>query len=402
MEVLTEPLTVCSGCGASDLIGLFDLPDFPHIGVFLDDPAESVNFPLIDNSLNFCSTCGHIQLGATVDPSFLYTISFQHQTSQSASATQANEFLFEFVRKVYTDREFPQTVVEIGCNDTFLLKQFIDQGAVAVGVDPILEGRESEFRSAIGEEYSDRFRVIGNFVEKVDFEAELGLTPDLFISNFVFEHIRDPLTVTAALIEQMDDNSVCIIGVPGSEFMVYNSRFDQLSHQHYQQFNMTSFQRMIVRAGGEVIATTVNFSNWGQIIVAFRRATTSIDPENLSSPYSLAQVQESKELFDGHIDSLRRRLDLLNNKPTVGFGAAQNFPVFAYFCGYDLPIDEILDDHPLRQNRYFPHLPYRITAPEDSYSGFVGILTGPDYSRVLVPRMAQLGFDHILVPFSAN
>ena len=354
MEVLTDPLTVCSGCGSNDLNGLFDLPAFPHIGVFLDDPAESVEFPLIDNSLNFCSLCGHIQLGVTVDPAFLYTISFQHQTSQSASATQANEFLFEFVRTVYADREFPRTVVEIGCNDTFLLKQFIEQGAVAVGVDPILAGREAEFRSAIGDEYSDRFRVIGNFVENVDFEAELGLTPDLFISNFVFEHIRDPLTVTAALVEQMEDSSVCIIGVPGSEFMVYNSRFDQLSHQHYQQFNLESFQRMIVRAGGEILGSTVNFSNWGQIIVAFRRAKNPVDPELFPSPYSLDQVTESKELFDGHLDSLRRRLDLLTNKPVVGFGAAQNFPVFAYFCGYDLPIDQILDDHPLRQNRYFP------------------------------------------------
>ena len=402
MEILTEPLVVCSGCGSGDLIGLFDLPEFPHIGIFLDDPAESVDFPLIDNSLNFCSICGHIQLGVTVDPAFLYTISFQHQTSQSASATQANEFLFDFVRKVYTEREFPKTVVEIGCNDTFLLKQFIDQGAIAVGVDPILAGRESEFRAAIGDEYSDRFRVIGNFVEKVDFTDELGLTPDLFISNFVFEHIRDPLAVTTALVEQMDDNSVCIIGVPGAEFMIYNSRFDQLSHQHYQQFNLESFQRMITRAGGEVISSTVNFSNWGQIIVAFKRASNPVDPESFSSPYSLSQVQESKDLFDGHIDSLGRRLNLLKQKPVVGFGAAQNFPVFAYFCGYELPIEEILDDHPLRQNRYFPHLPYRISIPTESYSGSVGILTGPDYSRVLVPRMAQLKFDHILVPFSAN
>ncbi len=225
----TQPLMSCCSCGNNELVKLFELPNFPHIGVFIKEITDSKKYPLIDNCVNYCEICGHIQLGVTVDPAFLYTSEFQHQTSQSASATQANEFLFNFVQDVFTGREFPKTVVEIGCNDTFLLQRFIDRGSVChVGVDPILAGIEEEFLKSVDLEHVSKFRIIGNFVENIDFENELGLIPDLFISNFVFEHIRDPLAVTKAIIQQMDDNTVGIIGVHGSECMIYNSRFDQL------------------------------------------------------------------------------------------------------------------------------------------------------------------------------
>ncbi len=397
-----EPLTDCSACGSSDLVQLRRMDAFPHIGIYLKNPADSVRYPKIDNSLHFCPECGHIQLGYTVDPAFLYTTEFQHKTSQSASAKQANDFLYGFATRVFANRAHPSVVVEIGCNDTFLLQKFVDIGAVAVGVDPILTGREAIFLEGVAAEHKSRFKVVGKFVEQVDFKSEVGQIPDLFISNFVFEHIRDPFAVTQGLINKMGADSVAIIGVPGAEFMVYNSRYDQLSHQHYQQFNLQSFKRMIARAGGEVIDHAVNFTNWGQIIVAFRKARSKQDVSQYRTPYSLAQVEESSRLFDAQIDLFKRGLTLIGHKPMIGFGAAQNFPVFDYFCGSNLPFTQILDDHPLRQNHSYPHLPYRITVPENNYEGFVGVLTGPDYSRVLVPRMAQLKFDHIVIPFSAN
>jgi|TARA_B100000315_G_scaffold253034_1_gene291049 hypothetical protein len=398
----TQPLTDCCSCGNSELVELFELPEFPHIGVFLEEIDDSDKYPKIDNSLNYCESCGHIQLGATVDPGYLYTAEFQHQTSQSASATQANEFLFNFTKEVFSARKFPETVVEIGCNDTFLLKRFVDRGSLSqVGVDPILAGKEEEFLEGVDKAYANKFQVIGDFVENIDFAEELGSSPDLFISNFVFEHIRDPLAVTRAIIQQMSDESVGIIGVPGAEFMIYNSRFDQLSHQHYQQFNIQSFTRMIVRAGGEVLASSVNFTNWGQIIVAFRRASSGLPQEEIHAPYSLENVLQSKKMFDNNMRLLQERLSLFKGKAIVGFGAAQNFPVFEYFYDGQLPIDTILDDHPLRQNRCYPHLPYRIRIPDETYCGSVGVLTGPDYARVLVPRMAQLQFDHIIIPFSS-
>jgi len=402
MKIKTQSLENCAACNSDKLREIIDLPKFPHVGIYIKNADESYKYPAIDNNLRYCKECGHIQLGVTVDPDFLYTADFQHKTSQSASAKQANEFLYKFVEKVYEGLPGPKIVVEIGCNDTFLLQQFVNNGAIAIGVDPILKDKENIFLKNIPEEDKDKFKVIGSFIEKVDFKSLLGQSPDLFISNFVFEHIRNPFEVVKGILSKMSKDSIAILGVPGSEYMVLNSRFDQLSHQHYQQFNLQSFQKMIVRAGGEIINHAINFTNWGQIIVAFKKSKKIINLDNYNNPFNNEYIDKSIHSFFEQIELFKIRLELLSGKPIYGFGAAQNFPIFEYFCKQHLPFKIILDDHPLRQNNYFSGLDYHIEKPETDYSGSVGVLTGPDYSRVLVPRMAALKFDHIVIPFSAN
>ena len=91
-----------------------------------------------------------------------------------------------------------------------------------------------------------------------------------------------------------------------------------------------------------------------------------------------------------------------SNKNILGFGAAQNFPIFHYFCDGDLPFQTIIDDNPLRQNKVFPYINNILTSkPKLNHRGDVAALTGSDYARVLFHRMGELEFDHIILPFSS-
>ncbi|NQV47464.1 MAG: methyltransferase domain-containing protein [Rhodospirillaceae bacterium] len=399
IDVSKEPLETCCACGSDNLELISELPKFPHIGIFLDDYSKTENYPLVDNSVCACAQCGHVQLGYTVDASFLYPVDFQHKTSHSVSAMQANNVLFDFAQKVCAGKKV-SLVAEIGCNDTFLLQKFAETGADVVGVDPILKGREAQFVEGLEPELVEKFNVLGDFIENANFSETFSRSPDLYVTNFVFEHLRNPYEVTKNIIESAKDDATIIIGVPGAEFLLLNNRFDQLSHQHYQQFTIPSLTRMVQRAGGEVIDIFVNFANWGQILIAFKKGgnkpTGAVD-----MALSVDQIKQSFRVFRQQIDMLKERVRTVEHKPIYGFGAAQNFPVFAYFYEDSLPFTEILDDHPLRQNKTFPHYPVKITKPKDSYKGAVGILTGPDYARVLVSRMGEMEFDHIIVPFTS-
>ena len=119
---------------------------------------------------------------------------FQHITSQSASARQANEFLFGFVKNVIAGRRLKH-VVEIGCNDTFLLQMLESVSDRLFGLDPILAGKEKEFLGSVSEASRHKYGIIGKFIENVDFKSEIGGSPDLVVSNFVFEHIKSPRLV---------------------------------------------------------------------------------------------------------------------------------------------------------------------------------------------------------------
>jgi len=399
MKISKEAFKCCSACGGSDLELIADMPQFPHIGIFIDDPKEAEKSPLVDNSLYACSFCGHVQLGYAVDPAFLYTTDFQHKTSESVSAKQANDFLYDFATKICANAKL-ELVAEVGCNDTFLLQKFAEKGIDVAGVDPIIKGREDKFLDGLPRNLLDKFHVFGDFVENVDFTASVGKSPDLYVTNFVFEHIQDPCAVAEAILDRAKPDAIVIIGVPGAEFLLHNCRFDQLSHQHYQQFTIPSLSHMVERAGGEILDIQCNFTNWGQILIAFKKGPKKT-PKSVDVAFTVPQVKASFAAFQDQLDFLKRRVDSLSSKPVYGVGAAQNFPVFAYFYGDDLPFDVILDDHPLRQNKMYPHVPVKIEKPNKLYGGAVGVLSASDYGRVLVGRMTQLGFDHILLPFTS-
>lgn len=400
-EVTLTKIDGCSACGSKNLSLLIDLPKFPHIGIYLNSKDNESEYPHVDNSLHICEDCTHIQLGMAVDPAFLYQPTFQHKTSQSALAVQANNFLYEYIKKVVSSKEI-RFVAEIGCNDTFLLQKFVEnENADVVGVDPILRGMEAKFLENVPEKYKKRYSILGDFIENADFKGSHGKYPDIFVTNFVFEHLKRPAEVVASMLAQMADDSYGFIGVPTAEFMVKNARFDQLSHQHYQQFNIHSLHKMISNMGGEVVDYKVNFTNWGQTIVAFKKMKGSGEVFLPKSTITKELAVKSIVQFKYELAGVLKKLDLLKGRPVFGFGAAQNFPILSYFFKEKLPFDIILDDHPMRQNTFYPHLPYKILTPDHSYEGCVGMLTGPDYARVLMGRMAQLKFDHIVTPFSS-
>jgi hypothetical protein len=400
-ELALTKIDGCSACGSKKLTTLIELPKFPHIGVYLKSRNEEDDYPPVDNSLHFCEDCTHIQLGMAVDPSFLYQPSFQHKTSQSALAIQANNFLYDYIKKITGDNEI-RLVAEIGCNDTFLLQKFVENDkANVVGVDPILRDMESKFLENVPEKYRDKYSIIGDFIENADFKGSHGKYPDIFVTNFVFEHLKRPAEVVSSILSQMADDSYAFIGVPTAEYMVKNARFDQLSHQHYQQFNIHSLHKMISIRGGEVVDYKVNFTNWGQTIIAFKKLKGGGEASLPTSTITKELAVQSLSQFKSELTGVLNKIDLLKGKPIFGFGAAQNFPILSYFFNKELPFEVILDDHPMRQNMHYPHLPYKILEPDQSYEGCIGMLTGPDYARVLMARMAQLKFDHIVTPFSS-
>lgn len=396
--IQTQKFTECSACGSTTLKEICALPKFPHIGIYLKDRKKEDAYPEIDNALTYCADCGHVQLGYAVDQKFLYSAEFQHKTSQSASARQANEFLFSFVKKVTGGRRLSH-VVEIGCNDTFLLQLLETVSDRLFGLDPILAGKEKEFLASVPDASRKKYGIIGEFIENADFKSQIGAAPDLVVSNFVFEHIKSPRLVLEKAFQRVSDETVFVIGVPGTEFVVDNGRFDQLSHQHYQQFTVESFHSMLNRLGAKIIDTTVNYTNWGQIVVAFSRGDGKA--RAVAKPrYGFEEILASKDRFHRSLDIFKQNLRVCGGRRKVyGYGAAQNFPILNYFAGGFENFQIILDDHPLRQDSFYPRLPYTIEKPVERYEGCAAAITGPDYGRVLMKRTAELGFDQIVMPF---
>ena len=390
--VSVEENTSCSLCGSEQLDEVLNLPDFPLTGIYVENFGQN-DYPNVDQGLNLCPSCGHAQLRTTLDPDYVYGNEYFHRSSASPIASRGNDFFFQFLTQISRGQMF-ERVVEVGCNDLYLIKKMAPLGKSFLGIDPIWRGNEPE--------PDDRLKILGKFVEEVDFQAEMGGQPDLVVSAHTFEHLPRPGMVLKRLISEAAEGALFLIEVPGFDSLLNICRFDQVFHQHIQYFSLASFSRFIEAAGCHYVDHTFNYSYWGgTMLVAFRKGTggqgTAV-PKTVQPSAPLV-----KQKFNQFTAQLEMMMDLLarQSDPIYGFGAAQMLPALAYHMKTDLAFLRcIYDDNPDRIGRKFPNLTVSIEKlePGTLLNDGTVLITALDSTRPILNRLQSLQPRFILRP----
>ncbi len=380
----------CLLCG-SPAAPLIDLPGLPLTDSYCREPVRN---PIsgIDQRFLYCEKCGHGQLESQVSPATLYGGNYQFRTSESATARGGTRFFLSRLDELAGDRHF-DCVLDLGCNDLFLLKQLAGRATVRAGVDPVWRGRESEA------DESD-ILLFGADVEELDLAAVLPRAPDLIVCRHTLEHIGDPLAILAMLLEICHDDALILFEVPSLEPLVTRGRFDQVFHQHLHYFSLASFQRLIAAAGGEFLGHWRNYHDWGALVVALRKGKPETGiPE--PPPFTPADVTRRYKLFRRQMASTTEYLDLLDG-PIYGYGAAQMLPVLAYHLENDLScLSAIIDDDPDKDGLGYWNLPVKVIhgAKVDGLGDASVLITAVDNVQPIMKRLLADRPRHILFPF---
>lgn len=387
--------TTCSVCLGKDLDEVLALPDFPLTSIYIKDPAESADYPNADQALMLCSRCGHGQLRFFLEPNFVYGSLYWHRSSASPIATNGNDFFAGFLERIAAKKKF-RKIVEVGCNDLYLLRKIAGKGEELFGIDPIWKRRQPPTEGNI--------RVIGKFIEEVDFGREIGGEPDLILSAHTFEHVDEPRVPLQKLMDTASSGAMFVIEVPSLDTLLATYRFDQVFHQHVQYFSLASMTHLIGELGGEYVAHTYNYDYWGgTMLVAFRKGPAgSSSLTSVIKPNKKA-VGESLSVFREQIAALNKVLAVLikNGETIYGYGGAQMLPALAYHLQSDLSFLRcVLDDNRSRHGLRYPHLPLVIKKPEDGFTleGAAVLITALDSARPILRRVMALKAKRILVP----
>ena len=385
----------CSVCGSRDLQAVLELPAFPLTSIYIKDPAESADYPNVDQALMLCLRCGHGQLRFFLEPDFVYGPLYWHRSSASPIATSGNDFFAEFLGRLTAGKAF-RKIVEVGCNDLYLLRKIAAKGDELFGIDPIWKQRQPPAEGNI--------RVIGKFIEEVDFQKEIGGAPDLVLSVHTFEHVDEPKEPLRRLMEVAAPGALFVIEVPGFDTLLEISRFDQVFHQHVQYFSLASMERLIGELGGEYVTHTFNYGYWGgTMLVAFQKprgARVSASAPRFSRP-TPELVAGSLASFCEEFSLARKALATLHGERVYGYGGAQMLPTIAYHLKSDLSFFEcVLDDNPDRDGLRYPHLSAVIRKPADDFSleGASVLVTALDSARGIVKRAIELKAKRIIMP----
>jgi hypothetical protein len=354
------PITNCRLCASPGLAKVLELAPTPAGDHYLPKDRHPETLPVFPLELQLCPKCGHVQLGAVVDPAYLYREYIYTTSSSLGLADHFAKYAASTVAKL--GLKPGELVVEIGSNDGTMLRAFQNLGMNVLGVDPAKDIAQRASDSGI----STLPEFFSTSVAK-RILSEKGPT-SLVIANNVMANVGDVRETALAVRHLLADHGVFVFETGYLKYLAEDVVFDNIYHEHidyysvrplrdfFQSLEMKLFDVEESPSKGSSIRCFVGLSN------SSRESSQTV--ENLCSrekefgyhtprPYQhlgklLERTKNEIHHFLGRHPGSRGRV--------VGFGASVGATTVLYQFGLGGSLSKLLDDNPNRSGLFSPGL----------------------------------------------
>lgn len=302
--------------------------------------TPTTHYPLI---LSQCETCGLNQIPHYTRDVFGNDYPYESKIS-FGYVSQCEQLVNECIQRFSLTPE--SRILEIGCNDGYLLQHFAKQGYKnLVGVDPISRLCEK------AREYA--------YVQAAFFDSALGASLsqshgpfDLIIANNVIAHVPDLFDFMQGLRNAARENTKCIIEVHDFDHLLKHQQWDTIYHEHYSYYTADTL-KYAMQAGGFHAIEVKNIQSHGGSLRGYFNFQSQLDtiqvtPRDLTS-FARDYAQSTLYL------SYALRYHSINRKKVIAFGAAAKGVQFLNALGMDKNlIPACIDETPFKQGKIMP------------------------------------------------
>ncbi len=281
--------------------------------------------------------------------------------------------------KAYVDMIIPRLkltggsqVLEVACNDGYLLQYFQPYGIPARGVEPA----ENVAAEARRKEIDVRCCFFGAETAR-EIASEDGKY-DLVIGNNVLAHVPDINSFAAGLAAVLKPEGTITMEFPHLMQLIQNSQFDTIYHEHFYYLSLTAVQRIFQTHGLEIYDVELLETHGGSLrIYAAHRSYGMVRMEGSVSDllareksFGLCEMQTytrfSEKMLRIKLETLRQFTQWKKEgKRIAAFGAAAKGNTFLNYCGINKDmIDFVVDSSPHKQGLYLPGSLVPVLAPE--------------------------------------
>lgn len=235
----------CRHCQTALLNSVIDLGHQPPSNAYLT--WEQLSLPEVTYPLRVfvCTECWLVQLPAHAAADELFTADYAYFSSTSTSWLAHAHHYFGHVKQLF-DLSPLSHVVEIGSNDGYLLRNFLEAGIPCLGIEPTVS------TAAVAESF--RIPVVREFFTK-ELASRLvaeGKKADLIIINNVFAHVPDINDFTSGIAELLQPQGVVTLEFPHLLQLIQNNQFDTIYHEHFSYLSLGVVQRIFAATGMRV------------------------------------------------------------------------------------------------------------------------------------------------------
>lgn len=351
----------CRNCSGQANLELIDLGSAPLSNAYLTSLTmrrPEKWFPL---RVLICEECWLVQAEAYSRSAEIFSEDYAYFSSFSTEwLSHAKQLCREMTKKCgLTSSSF---VVEIGSNDGYLLRNFVEAGIRCLGVEPTASTAAAA--KLLGVPTLERF-----FDESLagEITQEHGQA-DLVVAINVFAHVPYPRELLYGVRQLLSPSGVFVVEFPHLMTLIESAEFDTIYHEHFSYFSFTTVSEMMRDCGLTVVHVEELSTHGGSLRVQAVRD----DSPTGGSDKSVAQLRQ-RELEVGvrgaefyakfRAAALQVKSDFLSflvsekrrGSVIAGYGAAAKGNTLLNFAGIksDL-ITVVADRNPAKVGKYLP------------------------------------------------
>lgn len=331
-----------------------------------------------------CDKCWLMQLEEFATPDEIFADEYAYFSSYSESwLNHARNYVELMTERFQINNE--KLVVEIACNDGYLLQWFVQKNIPVLGIEPAANCAEVAQQKGVRTE----IKFFGKNTA-MELWAKFGKA-DLLLGNNVLAHVPDINDFVTGMKEMLNTEGVITMEFPHLQRLIERNQFDTIYHEHFSYLSFVAVNRIFAHHGITLFDVEELATHGGSLRIYGRHSddytkkVTERVNELLQRELELGfESLEFYSLFEEKVKETKRKiLDFLieakrKGKSIVGYGAPGKGNTLLNYCGIRTDfIDYTVDMSPHKQNNFLPGTHIPILHPDKIKE------TKPDYVFIL-------------------
>ena len=343
----------CRCCASKNLKRILSLGFQPLANNLIKNKKSKFDtYPL---ELNFCLDCYNVQLSVSVNPKKMFSNYYYLSSTSKSFRSHFEQASKKYFKEFKLNKQ--SQIIDIGSNDGVGLLPFKELGIKnLLGIEPAKNLCKISNKKGI--------KTLNDFLNYKSLKR-IKHKADLILASNVFAHSDDLKEMGECILKLLSKNGTAIIEVQYLLKTLKDLTFDNIYHEHYNYWSLTSIKNFFDNLGGKIYkAEEINTHGGSLRIYVCKNLNKKVDKSvskllRIEENYGIKKFSTYK-IFANKILKIKKNvlnnLKILKNKSNsvIGYGAPAKATTALNFFGISEEIDFIVEDNKLKHNKFVP------------------------------------------------